>query len=714
MVDGAPCAVKAACTVWAGGKGGGFRQVLTYPHSFFTDPTISTLTSGTPSQNVDLGGLSFPRRLGVRFSPDFVKKYHLMGLQARWESFADSGFRESLGKDFRHDDIINRECWAMYYFKGIFPRETAYVKLSIHNPDTGMLVRTFYFMFRKSYMMSLDSRYYVSDPVLDEKIVKNGMLLELRPHKGSDGTVTYKRGKTTFEQRKIKDVLHGGKMEKVQSPAIIQNMVRYAEKPKIVFLVTPPHLMKYAKLVLILIKQLVDLNFDKSYMTKSNQKPLYKTRFMLDELGNLQSEGHGIANFQTMLSIGLGQDQQFTLILQTLQQLRDVYGESVDKIVQGNTSNIVFLKSTDDSMIETLSKVSGTTHRVYRDSKTVTKDKERLFMQTEGKITYTYTAKEVPTIAYNDMAFINARNSIVFRAGDSPMWNRNQTALPMSWRSFKDTIIQPGKDYSLQTIPTLSSAMDFDVRKNQPDFLKMVEKRKLQARYAETAMEAYKKAYGYSDYDIEQLDHDVYSNEVMEVINQAIKEHAAEETGVVEEDMPDDWDFMDALDIDMSDYEDNLEQDYATAEVKETYARYEDMRYAHKSLSPGELVDQVGRVAHNLDDDIVKAFRDCRAAFLKDTENFQDKGDGSLYGADGTLYIRCKRSEHTRKLINDAMEDEHKSVFSENEVTEEDMEQLGSYTVQDAFYHFLVSKDDWLWFAGGKFEESMARRMLEG
>lgn len=27
---------------------------------------------------------------------------------------------------------------------------------------------------------------------------------------------------------------------------------------------------------------------------------------MLDELGNLQSEGHGISSFQTMLSIGLG------------------------------------------------------------------------------------------------------------------------------------------------------------------------------------------------------------------------------------------------------------------------------------------------------------------------------------------------------------------------------------------------------------------------
>lgn len=61
-------------------------------------------------------------------------------------------------------------------------------------------------------------------------------------------------------------------------------------------------------------------------MTKVRAHRLYKTRFMLDELGNLQSEGHGISGFQTMLSIGLGQEQQFTLILQTLQQLRDVYG----------------------------------------------------------------------------------------------------------------------------------------------------------------------------------------------------------------------------------------------------------------------------------------------------------------------------------------------------------------------------------------------------
>lgn len=34
--------------------------------------------------------------------------------------------------------------------------------------------------------------------------------------------------------------------------------------------------------------------------------------FFIQNAQNLQSEGHGISGFQTMLSIGLGQEQQFS------------------------------------------------------------------------------------------------------------------------------------------------------------------------------------------------------------------------------------------------------------------------------------------------------------------------------------------------------------------------------------------------------------------
>ena len=274
--------------------------------SFFTDPTISQLTSGSPSQNVDMSSLSFPRCLGARFSAEFTERYHLIGMQAVWDSYEDSQFTKKMGKEFHHEDIISREGWARYYFDGKYKTDVAYVKLSIQNPDTGMLIRTFFFKFKKSYQTTLNGKRYVTDPILGTKIVKDGVLTELKQFDRKDGTHVFKKAKTTFAQKKVVDVEHGGKVATIKAPAIVRTSVRYNDKPKAVFFVTPPHLMKYAKIILILIKQLVDLNFDQSYLTKENQKPLYRTRFMLDELGNLQSEGHGIANFATMLSIGLG------------------------------------------------------------------------------------------------------------------------------------------------------------------------------------------------------------------------------------------------------------------------------------------------------------------------------------------------------------------------------------------------------------------------
>ncbi|MGH4000864.1 MAG: type IV secretory system conjugative DNA transfer family protein, partial [Pseudonocardiaceae bacterium] len=515
--------------------------------SFFTDPTISTLTSGTPSQNADLGGLSFPRRLGVRFAADFLKRNHLIGQQALWRAYADPEFTRDLGADFEHSDIVSREGWARYYFKGIFPAEQAWLKLELVNPATGMLVRTFRFHFKKGYQTSLNGRHYVLEPVTGKKIVKNGVLRELIPERHnrrnnpegassanqtsatsrdgdvgeSDRTIGaaetsevsgsgYEPGDTLYPHTRLVNMRNPEKVT-TRSRAITQTMVRYSEAPKAVFLVTPPHLMKYAKLILILVKQLVDLNFDKSYMTKNSQKPLYRTRFMLDELGNLQSEGHGIAGFETMLSIGLGQEQQFTLILQTLQQLRDVYGESVDKIVQGNTSNIVFLKSTDDTMIETLEKMSGKRHRTYRKSKQVTQNLDQVIHKTDGRVIYTMETVEEPVISYNDMAFIPPNNSVVFRAGDAPVWNRNETILPMMWKLGGNKIVHPGHDYSLQTIPTLSTALDFDVRRNQPNFIAMLDKRLAQADCAGDAKLLYSSAHGYTSFDIERLDPDVYA-----------------------------------------------------------------------------------------------------------------------------------------------------------------------------------------------------------
>lgn len=675
--------------------------------SFFTDPTISTLTSGTPSQNTDLGGLSFPRRLGVRFGMNYLKRDHLVGAQVKWDAYEDADFEKHLGADFEHEDIVSREGWARYYFKGKFAADVAYVRLRLLNSQTGMLIRTFYFRFTKQHQTSLNGRFFITDPISGEKIVKNGLLVEMRR---DESTGKFAVGRTTYPQMRLTNISHGiPDKELGQAEAIVSTMVRYSERPKAVFLVTPPHLMKYAKLILILVKQLVDLNFDKSYMTKSDQKPLYKTRFMLDELGNLQSEGHGIAGFETMLSIGLGQDQQFTIILQTLQQLRDVYGESVDKIVQGNTSNIVFLKSTDDSMLDTLQKMSGTRHRAYRDSKTVTKDTERLVkgLNVEGKVSYTMTTKEEPVISYNDMAFISERNSIVFRAGDAPVWNRNETILPMSWRLFKDTIVHPGHEYTLQTIPTLSSAMDFDVRLNQPDFEKMLAKRMLQAERAVDCKTVYQAAYDYEEIDIARLDPDVYSDEVMQLVDVAMRENIGEQLGI------------DADEVDLddapegfydNDWEADLEMQEAARAAEAAAAGRRELIYAGGQISREMLVRGDGRALQGpLDLEIVGAYKAVRAYVERDSRHFSVGATGALRSADGrVLYIDKLDESDAMRELNDAAQNAASRVYAEEEV-----QALTSYQVTAEFYEFLASLDGWRDLASGEFERAMMIAMRD-
>lgn len=251
--------------------------------SFFTDPTISTLTSGKPSQNFDAKGLSFPRRIGVRFASEFLDKNRFVGLQSVWSAYADAEFNEKLpDKMFGHAQTIDREGWARYFFDGKFKKRKNYIKLDIRNPKTNLLVRSYYFELELTYKTDLSGKRYVKDPVLNKKIIKDGVLRELKNNKKT-GQYVYR---DTIVRRKFHDLLNPEKGEEtIEVPAFSQKSVKYTERPKAVFFITPPHLMSYAKLILILIKQMVDVNFESSYLTKESQKPLYKTRYMLDEVG---------------------------------------------------------------------------------------------------------------------------------------------------------------------------------------------------------------------------------------------------------------------------------------------------------------------------------------------------------------------------------------------------------------------------------------------
>lgn len=173
--------------------------------------------------------------------------------------------------------------------------------------------------------------------------------------------------------------------------------------------------------------------------------------------------------------------------------------------------------------------MSGTRHVAYIDSKTVNVDKNRIVSQTDERISYTMATKEVPLISYNDMANIAECNSMIFRIGGTPIWNRNQMALPMSHCIHKNQINVSGKKFTLLTVPTTSSALEFDLNAMVPDFDAMLEQRLAEYETVDDAKYVYKEQTGLSDAEINHMDADVYATEIMSIVNALINQRKAED-----------------------------------------------------------------------------------------------------------------------------------------------------------------------------------------
>lgn len=257
--------------------------------NFFTDPKVRDLTSGRPSQSFDNESLSFPRRLGVRFSSEYMKRLNLAGKEVYWTAYKDPLYQEQLDyKLFNHKQTLERIGWAMFYFDGKFSeylsakemrRPKVYLKLQIKSPGTTRVIKTFYFELELTYKRSADGKYFLKDVISKEKVLLNGVLREIygpKERKANGQKVQYKTTVLKHKKRDFsEDAMKKGDFKDidVKIPAIMQTKVNYTEKPKMIFLVTPPHLMSYAKLLLIAIKQMADTGFESSYITKPSQKP---------------------------------------------------------------------------------------------------------------------------------------------------------------------------------------------------------------------------------------------------------------------------------------------------------------------------------------------------------------------------------------------------------------------------------------------------------
>ncbi|MDU4468650.1 MAG: type IV secretory system conjugative DNA transfer family protein, partial [Streptococcus mitis] len=322
---------------------------------FFTNGPITAITSASPRQSLDPLSLAFPRRLRFKVNQSFLKMHKLNGRKVKFDAFRDPTMQDQIigdnPSDFEHETKLDYLGWVEFRFKGIFeeydyieeddgtttqiPRPI-YIRMRIIDSKSGYSMFTYKFEFNRGYARTVDGKHFIINPTTNQRIEKDGTLRL--------GEVN-KKGQF-IKKHQMEQLLDQRKVLPIEQTDAVYNV-----RPKAIFSITPPHLADYIKVVIVMVSVLFDTSVGESYITKSDGKPFYKTRNILDELGNMSFDGHGIPNFQTKLSIGLGQGQEYTMILQTLQQLRDVYGESVDKIVSSNTAIFMYLISNYTSML---------------------------------------------------------------------------------------------------------------------------------------------------------------------------------------------------------------------------------------------------------------------------------------------------------------------------------------------------------------------------
>lgn len=398
-------------------------------------------------------------------------------------------------------------------------------------------------------------------------------------------------------------------------------------------------------------------------------------------------------------------------------------------------------------MLETLEKWSGKTHTVRKSSRNITRNLDKTVGESKnsGSISYTQSINEEPVISMNDMLNLPMRNAIVFRAGSSPIWDRRETVLPMSFKLLGANPIRiPGKSFSLETIPTNSTAKDFDVRKNQPDFLAMLNKRLKQAREVDTMITAYKEAHGYTDDDLVKLDPDEFSDEIMAAINDQLYplQKDAQSDNIPrwkQEGYANEYRFraemarqnghIEVMEQNLKKailFEKQAEQERAevialeraskeNVEVTREAAKQQNIQQVRKQprfagvISQDDLINEFGQVQPGVINTIGYAYGKVRRYFEKD-DRFVVSDNGALR-YNGTLFVKGVDNKELREL-SEATENEQSRVFSDANTPEELEEDLQStaYTAEAAFVKYLEKQESWTHIAGGRFEEEMQKQ----
>ncbi len=127
----------------------------------------------------------------------------------------------------------------------------------------------------------------------------------------------------------------------------------YSNQPTAIFMIIPDYDSSNHALASIFTKQLYTELASNSVNTKGN-KTFKRVHFILDEFGNMPP----IDDMDQVMTVCLGRNILFTLVVQSFKQLKNKYGDASD-VIKENCQNLIYILSKNEDTIEEVSKQAG-------------------------------------------------------------------------------------------------------------------------------------------------------------------------------------------------------------------------------------------------------------------------------------------------------------------------------------------------------------------
>lgn len=136
---------------------------------------------------------------------------------------------------------------------------------------------------------------------------------------------------------------------KLSDNADVDVKINYSERPVALFLVTPPNNPAYNQLPAFAVDQAFNILW--GIAQKNGRKLFTRTHFILDEFGNMPT----INNMAGKVSIGLGAEMLFDIVVQNLEQLRINYDKDTAATIESNCSNILYILTNSNETAQSIS-----------------------------------------------------------------------------------------------------------------------------------------------------------------------------------------------------------------------------------------------------------------------------------------------------------------------------------------------------------------------